>query len=188
MRPGSSKPFSDQLFVDPASAKTDLEAFADINEPRLYKLFKACADPQSDLKTILQSRVCRASAHPRELAETNVQNEFIRRIEQHHTDILPTFSALLNNASFSILNQSAIPLLLKILQKPGGGLMKNARVSAASRLLALIAKECAPMYRSHVAELTISMGDRKHDLLAEAALRALSALAKVERASCPNDE
>ena len=38
-------------------AKKDLDAFALANDARMYKLFKACVDPQSDLRTIVKSRV-----------------------------------------------------------------------------------------------------------------------------------
>lgn len=46
-----------QYFTDAEQAKKDMEAFAAANEARLYKLFKACADPQTDLRTLVKSRV-----------------------------------------------------------------------------------------------------------------------------------
>jgi len=46
-----------QLFSDADKARKDMEAFAAANEQRLYKLFKACADPQTDLRTLVKSRV-----------------------------------------------------------------------------------------------------------------------------------
>jgi sister-chromatid-cohesion protein PDS5 len=48
---------SAHLFVDVDKAKKDLDAFALANDARMYKLFKACVDPQSDLRTIVKSRV-----------------------------------------------------------------------------------------------------------------------------------
>lgn len=45
------------LFADEHKAKKDMMAFAKANEPRLYKLFKAMVDPQSDLRTIMKSKV-----------------------------------------------------------------------------------------------------------------------------------
>lgn len=45
------------LFADAEKAKKDLEAFAKLNEPRLYKLFKDLVDPKSDLRTIIKSKV-----------------------------------------------------------------------------------------------------------------------------------
>lgn len=44
-------------FPDPVKAAEDLEAFARLNENRLYKLLKACMDPQTDLKTFAKSSV-----------------------------------------------------------------------------------------------------------------------------------
>lgn len=37
-----------------------MEAFASYNDARLYKLFRSCADPQSDLRTLIKSRVSHA--------------------------------------------------------------------------------------------------------------------------------
>lgn len=48
---------TDQLFVDSDKATKDMEAFAAANEARLYKLFKTCADPQTDLRTLVKARV-----------------------------------------------------------------------------------------------------------------------------------
>lgn len=48
---------SSALFVDGDKARKDMEAFAAANEARLYKLFKTCADPQTDLRTLVKSRV-----------------------------------------------------------------------------------------------------------------------------------
>ncbi|ORX33887.1 armadillo-type protein [Kockovaella imperatae] len=145
-----------QLFPDPSKARKDLEQFAAANEARLYKLFKACVDPQSDLKTLTKAR-----------------NEFIRRIEQSHSDLLDTCTILLHHACFDIVNPSSISPLLKIMSKP------NAP-PAASRLLTLMAKECAIMCRAHVAELGVAMTDKR---LSEVALQALAALAKVDGAT-----
>jgi sister-chromatid-cohesion protein PDS5 len=38
-------------------AKKDMEAFAAANESRLYKLFKSCVDPESDLRTLVKAKV-----------------------------------------------------------------------------------------------------------------------------------
>lgn len=58
------------LFADPHKAKKDLNAFATANEPRLYKLLNALFDPQSDLRTIIKSKVrSGANARTRLIAE-----------------------------------------------------------------------------------------------------------------------
>lgn len=44
-------------FTDPAKVSEDLQAFAKLNESRLYKLLSTCLDPQVDLKTLVKSSV-----------------------------------------------------------------------------------------------------------------------------------
>ncbi len=51
------KAIAHQLFVDSDKAQKDMEAFAAANDQRLYNLFKTCADPQTDLRTLVKSRV-----------------------------------------------------------------------------------------------------------------------------------
>jgi sister-chromatid-cohesion protein PDS5 len=43
------------------------------------------------------------------------------------------------------------------------------------------------MYKSHIKELVIVMGDRKNEVLAEAGLQALSAVCKVDEELAPTD-
>jgi sister-chromatid-cohesion protein PDS5 len=44
-------------FPDTQRAADDLNSFAKANEGRLYKLFKACIDPQTDLKGLIKATV-----------------------------------------------------------------------------------------------------------------------------------
>lgn len=44
-------------FPDPVKASEDLNAFAKLNEARLYKLFKTCMDAQTDLKGLIKGTV-----------------------------------------------------------------------------------------------------------------------------------
>lgn len=46
-----------RLSGDSPKVKKDLEAFAAVNDPRLYKLIKACVHLQTDLKTLIKSKV-----------------------------------------------------------------------------------------------------------------------------------
>lgn len=45
------------MFIDRQKAAEDLLAFAKLNEGRLYKLLKSCADTQTDLKTLAKNSV-----------------------------------------------------------------------------------------------------------------------------------
>lgn len=45
-------------FPDPVKASEDLQAFAKLNEARLYKLLKTCMDAQTDLKGLIKATVC----------------------------------------------------------------------------------------------------------------------------------
>ena len=44
-------------FAEPEKAKKDSQAFADTNDHRLFKLLNACANPESDLRTIIKAKV-----------------------------------------------------------------------------------------------------------------------------------
>lgn len=105
----------------------------------------------------------------------------MRRIEQSHTDILDTFTTLLDMGSWNLINHSSIPPLIATLQKPPKGERGGVTTQAARDLLRLIAKEGAPMYQSHVPELVIIMGDKKNALLSEAGLQALAAVSKWDK-------
>ncbi|KAK4687777.1 sister chromatid cohesion protein PDS5, partial [Tremellales sp. Uapishka_1] len=156
---------SQTLFAEPEKAKKDIEHFAEVNEPRLYKLFGTCADQQTDLKTLIKSR-----------------NEFSRRLEQSHSDLLDTFTVILDSASWMIINHSSIPPLIKRLQQSGG-----RTVDAASHFLYLIGKEGAPMFRNHIDELLIVINDKRNQKMAEVAMQGLAAVCKVDRNCAPTD-
>lgn len=176
---------SDKLYGDAGKARKDLHSFASANDPRLYKLVKACVDPQTDLKTLIRAKVsiCYFRFEP----QSDEQNELLRKLEQSHADVLDTFTVLVDNASWNIVNHTSIPSLIKRLQRPEGHNADNISL-AAYRLLRLIAKECPPMYRTHVSELVIVMGDKKNDRLAEAALRGLAAVCKADPEAVPDDK
>lgn len=54
-------------FPDPQKTTEDLNAFARLNEGRLYKLLKACLDPQTDLKGLVKASVGTLSSSRRHL-------------------------------------------------------------------------------------------------------------------------
>jgi len=58
---------------------------------------------------------------------------------------------------------------------------------AAREWLRLIAKEGAPMYKSHIASLVMIMGDKKNEYLSEAALQGLAAVCKIDGEVCPTE-
>ncbi|WVQ76020.1 hypothetical protein IAR50_005656 [Cryptococcus sp. DSM 104548] len=155
-----------KVFGNSQQARKDIQAFVDLNEPRLYKLYKTCVDFSSSLATIIKAR-----------------NEFLRRIHQSHEELLPVLTVLLDNSAFDIINHSSIPTLLKRLQRP-----ESARcAAAASRFLVVIAKECPPMFKTHVAELVACTADKKNPKLVEVALQGLAAVSKVCPDVAPND-
>lgn len=101
--------------------------------------------------------------------------------------MLETFTLFVDNGAWNIINHSAIPPLIKRLQRPESA--KADEISAAAfRLLGLLAKECPPMYKSHVSELIIVMGDKKNERLSEAALKALAAVCKTDESAVPEDK
>ncbi|KAG6864378.1 hypothetical protein C0991_010047 [Blastosporella zonata] len=160
-------------FPDPFKASEDLEAFAKLNENRLYKLLKTCMDPQTDLKGLVKATA-----------------EFQRRIEQQAPNHAATLSTLLRRSSFRILNQSSIPTLIKRLQKSSSSSSTAAASSSFDSsinyntdgthanhprtLLTFVSKHSPALYKSHIGELTKAIADEKNVGLVETCLRALA--------------
>ncbi|WVN89440.1 uncharacterized protein L203_104663 [Cryptococcus depauperatus CBS 7841] len=155
------------IYEDPGKGKKDLQQFADINEPRLYKLYRTCVDPVSGLAAIVKAR-----------------NEFLRRVHQSHEDLLPTLKTLLDSSSWNIVNHSSIHPLIKRIQKPDS----ETSASAAAFFLSLIAKECPPMLKSHIQELVAAAADRKNERLIEMGFQALASVCKIYPELTPEDK
>nr|XP_019008459.1 uncharacterized protein I206_07018 [Kwoniella pini CBS 10737]OCF47240.1 hypothetical protein I206_07018 [Kwoniella pini CBS 10737] len=145
-------------FGDAEKAKKDLNAFAAANEARLFKLYKTCIDIQSSLASIVKAK-----------------NELLRKVHQSHDDLLETITSLVNISTWNIVNQSSIPPLLKRISKPES----EASSTPALRVLGILAKEGAPLFKHHAAQLVVAMMDRKNDHLVELALQAMGAVCKI---------
>lgn len=116
----------------------------------------------------------------------DIQHELRRRLEQHHSDILDTFTTILDVGSWNIINQSSIPPLISAIQKTQKGPQGETITQAAREWLRLIAKEGALMFKSHIPILVKEM-DNKKTMLSEAALQGLAAVVKADKESCPTE-
>jgi sister chromatid cohesion protein PDS5 len=152
-------------FPEPLKAKDDLQAFAKLNENRLFKLAKTCLDSQTDLKALAKSH-----------------HEFFKRLEQLSSTLIPTLSIFLRRASFRIINQSSVPSLLKRVGKSHGSTSEWLIQASnhAKALLTFISKWCPALYKPHTAELVKALSDEKNVQLVGVALQALSGLVKWE--------
>ncbi|KAI0305166.1 hypothetical protein B0F90DRAFT_1808987 [Multifurca ochricompacta] len=154
-------------FPDPQKAADDLGAFAKLNEGRLYKLLDTCMDTQTNLKVLAKS-----------------SREFLQRVEQSSSGILPTMAVFLRRASLRLINQSSIPYLLRHLQRSDltgdsyGTNQVQLLANNAQTILTSISKHCPVMYKAHVGELTKAIANEKNQRLVEVCLQALAALAK----------
>ncbi|KAF8970162.1 armadillo-type protein [Flammula alnicola] len=150
-------------FPDPVKASEDLQTFAKLNENRLYKWLRTCMDPQTDLKSLIKA-----------------QHEFIKRTEQLSSGIVGTMTTLLRRASYCIVNQSAIPTLLKRVQKGQSSSSERAQQNAthAGILLSVVSKHSPALFKSHLGELCKATADEKKGLLVELALMALANVAR----------
>ncbi|KAF8624977.1 hypothetical protein AX15_005612 [Amanita polypyramis BW_CC] len=159
-------------FSDPHKATEDLQGFAKLNEPRLYKLLKTCMDPQTDLKGLVKST-----------------NDFEKRLEQSSPGIAPTMCAILRRASFRLINQSAIPSLLKRIHKAQGSSHSQSQIIAghAQTLLTYVSKHSPSLYKSHISELGKGLAEEKNGVMVEVCLQALSAVARFDENLAPND-
>ncbi|KAF9559464.1 hypothetical protein CPC08DRAFT_763333 [Agrocybe pediades] len=150
-------------FPDPVKAAEDFHTFAKLNENRLYKLLKTYMDPQTDLKTLVKSYA-----------------EFVKRVEQLSSGILPTMTIFLRRAGYSIINQSSIPTLLKRIEKGQDSSSSKAKHAAAQaeKILALVSKYAPALYKSRIGELSKAIADESKGALVEAALMALANVIK----------
>ncbi|KAF8067855.1 armadillo-type protein [Lyophyllum atratum] len=160
-------------FPDHYKAIEDLEAFAKLNEGRLYKLLKTCMDPQTDLKGL-----------------TKATNEFQRRVERQCPNLAPTLNTLLRRSSFRIINHSSIPTLIKRVQKGHGHSSGAAHTTAthAQTLLTFVSKHAPAFYKSHIGELTKAIADEKNPALVETGLHALAGVLQWDSKLFPTDK
>ncbi|TFK41636.1 armadillo-type protein [Crucibulum laeve] len=160
-------------YPEPHKASEDLNAFAKLNENRLYKLMKTCLDTQTDLKSLVKAT-----------------SEFEKRLEQLSAGILPTMTTFLRRASCRILNQSSIPTLIKRVQK-GQDNPNSASYQAAHHaqtLLTFISKHSPSLYKLHISELTKGVADEKHPKLVEVSLQALAGVVRWDDKLAPTDK
>ncbi|EJD39136.1 hypothetical protein AURDEDRAFT_71387 [Auricularia subglabra TFB-10046 SS5] len=169
------------MFPDRAKATEDLNEFAKANEQRLYQLFRKCADPASDLKTLAKSTA-----------------EFGRRVEQALAGAGETLRRLVRLASLWVANTASVPTLLAKLRLKVPA--RNApRVSVADaaaqdaqdnarRVFRALCKWCPPALKQHSAEFTKALMEDKHPLLCEMALQALASLAVMDASLAPSDK
>ncbi|KAH7910374.1 armadillo-type protein [Hygrophoropsis aurantiaca] len=156
-------------FTDAQQAAEDLQSFAKSNEGRLYKLLKTCMDPQTDLKGL-----------------TKASADFLRRVEQSSSSILPTMTTFLRRATLRIINQSSIPTLIKRLQKSTTSTTETQK--NAQLLLTYMSKHCPALYKPHVGELTKAIADDKNARLVEVGLQALAAVVRWDESLYVNDK
>ncbi|PIL27726.1 hypothetical protein GSI_10879 [Ganoderma sinense ZZ0214-1] len=185
-------------FPEPGKAAEDLQAFAQLNEGRLYKLLKTCMDVQTDLKGLVKAR-----------------SEFLRRVEQSSSNIVGTMTIVLRRASLHIVNQSSIPTLIKRVQKGSeplssvaysqtqsqnnqsfsmwaGGAEPEGRAQqaahAAQTWMTFVSKHCPALYKAHIGEFSKAIADEKNARLVEVCLHALAAAAMWDAKIAPSDK
>ncbi|KAH9849574.1 armadillo-type protein [Lenzites betulinus] len=186
-------------FPDPHKAAEDMQAFAKLNEGRLYKLLKTCMDIQTDLKGLVKSH-----------------SEFLRRLEQSSAILVTTMSTFLRRATLHIVNPSSIPTFVKRMQKgfepsavaysqtqtqtlgqtfsmfsAGAGEPEGRAQHAAHSAqlwMAYVSKHCPTLYKAHVGEFTKAIADERNARLVEACLHALAAAAAADAKLAPSDK
>ena len=102
---------------------------------------------------------------------------------------MSTISTILRRASFRLINQSAIPSLLKRIHKAQGGSHAQSQIIAghAQTLLTYVSKHSPSLYKSHISELSKGLTDEKNPAMVEVCLQALSAVARLDEELAPND-
>ncbi|KAJ7207075.1 armadillo-type protein [Mycena pura] len=158
--------FISASYPEPHKASEDFNAFAKLNEQRLYRLLKLCMDPQTDLKGLVKAT-----------------NEFAKRLDTLSSGLTTTMNFFLRQASLRILNQSSIPTLIKRVQKSNQLTCNNAM-----KLLTFVSKHIPALYKSHMGELVKGVADEKHPGLVEVSLQALAAVIRWDEKMVPIDK
>ncbi|KZT68344.1 hypothetical protein DAEQUDRAFT_812146 [Daedalea quercina L-15889] len=163
-------------FPDPPKAIDDLHAFAKLNEGRLFKLLRTCMDTQVDLKSLVKSA-----------------NEFVRRLEQSSSSLVPTMTVFLRRACLRLVNQSSVPTLIKRVQKGDsadgiGSSQADALAQNAQIWMNHTAKHGPAIFKAHVGELSKAIADEKNTRLVEACLQALAAVSHFDNKLTPSDK
>ena len=114
----------------------------------------------------------------------DVQAEFLRRVEQGHSNIVPTMTTVLRRCSFWVVNPSSISILIKRLQKEDNSSLK---ASHPHILLSHIAKHCAAILQASASEFSKCLAD-ENEKVVEVALQALAAIARVDIESAPTEK
>ncbi|KAI0777199.1 hypothetical protein BD413DRAFT_514292 [Trametes elegans] len=188
-------------FPDPHKAVEDLQAFAKLNEGRLYKLLRTCMDLQTDLKGLVKAK-----------------NEFLRRVEQSSSSIVNTMATFLRRSTLHLVNSSSVPTFVKRVQKgsepsavaysqtqtqalgqtfsmfvgntgssePEGRAQHAAH--AAQLWLTYVSKHCPALYKAHVGEFSKAIADERNSRLVEVCLHALAAAAGWDAKLAPSDK
>jgi sister-chromatid-cohesion protein PDS5 len=187
------------LMPNGEKATHDLLAFAKTNDTRIFRLLKACIDPNTDFKSYLKART-----------------EALRRVEAADEKLLPTMTAFVQIASYPFVNRHSVPTLLKRLssgksqwrdsQIGSQGGPSSTRESVAStvgsqsqgpflsslsdmeafkisagKTLDFISKSSPEMYYPHVSDLIRSLQEEGETALTEATLRGLCAVKRSGR-------
>lgn len=161
-------------FLDTYQAAADLQAFAKLNEGRLYKLMKTCIDPQTDLKNLIKAT-----------------HEYQKRLHQSCPSNAPTLILLLRRSSFLLLNQSSIPVLLRRISKGCTDATSNSSRSSPDQahfLLKFISKHVPALYKAHLGELMKFLGEDKNAGIVETCLHALAGVFAWDKSLIPTDK
>jgi sister-chromatid-cohesion protein PDS5 len=136
-------------------------------------------DAQTDLKLMIKTYVSRSSLNPFDTLSQpfHSQRECLRRLEQISSTIVDTFVAFIRNSCFLLVNRSSIPSLLKRVQSRSGA-DSEAQSRAAVRVLEYVSKTRPELYRTHVAELSKTLGEGSSEGAVTVALHAISRLVK----------
>jgi sister chromatid cohesion protein PDS5 len=130
--------FMCQKLPDTKKSETQMLKFAQMNEARLYKLFRSIMDPTSDFKTVLKYNKEIASRLGKQTALMDILNIFIRRI------------------SLYLINKDTVEVLLSLVQKGSKSVDTTTKeiASLSEQLMKDISKLFPALYKTQLEKLT----------------------------------
>jgi sister-chromatid-cohesion protein PDS5 len=129
--------FMSTKLPDPKKAETQLMKFAQMNDSRLYKLFRSIMDPSSDFKTVAKYNKEIVSRIGKQASLMDILSIFIRRI------------------SLSLINKDTLDVLLDLVKNGGRSTDSTTKDIAllAEQLIKDISKLFPALYKTQLEKL-----------------------------------
>lgn len=160
---------------DARKAAEKLWKFAEMNQGRIFSLFKIILDPQTDYKNVIK------------------YNKEIKNRLEKYTGVLEIVSIFLRRISMTLVNKESMQTLIKYVQDARQGDIEGCRGETSERLLKDVSRLFPQLYKPQskklcelIMEGDLDLGNYNLTLVTDS-LEALSKFVKVSPEEFPKD-